>query len=518
MIKSNKLIVGIVFAISAIVLFSGCKKFLDRQPLGVTVDDIKVGALEGKALGLYGAIRNSAAQPYCGDDFENIPWVAMNGFRSDDAELVADPGASAWHQTYDNFQYTKDDWGAGLYWDKHYVFIGLCNDALDEAVKGGYTDPASIINIAEARFFRAYAYFDLVRTFGAVPKIDFKINTPAEGNKAKSTAAEIFDLIDADLTYAESKLPLTWELKFKGRLTTYAAKALLAKALMYKQQVAPSPALWTRSLALSKEVIAFAESSGQYGLVTPYWKIFKKEGELSPESIFEIQASKTAGDGNTYWSRLGQCQGVRGSGTWDLGWGWNTPSPGLVSAYETGDVRKDATILYSNQSDGGTSTGGYGLAVPNLTNALYWNKKVYNQYSDYQAAGQGTPNNEAQNTWVNHRVIRYADVLLMAAEAANETGVAANQVDATNWVNKVRNRAGLPNITFSTQAQLRTAIKQERRVEFAMEFERFFDLVRWNDAVSVLGGNGYQNKHRYYPLPTSALNSNPNLVQNPEWP
>src|SRR5687768_8354003 len=162
MIKIKKLVVAAMLALPAITLITGCKKFLDRQPLQATVDDIKVGALEGKALGLYGAIRNSAAQPYCGDGFQSIPWVAMNGFRSDDAEIVSDPGASAWHQTYDNFQYTKDDWGAGLYWDKHYVFIGLCNDALDEAEKGGYTDPGSLVNIAEARFFRAYAYFDLV--------------------------------------------------------------------------------------------------------------------------------------------------------------------------------------------------------------------------------------------------------------------------------------------------------------------------------------------------------------------
>jgi len=502
----NKHIARIVFAISAVAVFSGCKKFLDRQPLSVTVDDIKVGALEGKALGLYGAIRNSAAQPYCGDGFQSIPWVAMNGFRSDDAEIVADPGASAWHQTYDNFQYTKDDWGAGIYWDKHYVFIGLCNDALDEAERGGYSDPASLINIAEAKFFRAYTYFDLVRTYGDVPKIDFKINTPSEGNKAKSPAADIYALIDADLTYAAQYLPSTWEPKFKGRLTTHAAKALLAKALLYRQQ-------WAQSLALNKEVIA----SGQYELLVPYWKIFKKEGELSSESIFEIQASKTAGDGNTYWSRLGQCQGVRGSGTWDLGWGWNTPTASLVAAYEGGDLRKEATILYSNKSDGGTNTGGYGQTVPNLTNALFWNKKVYNQYSDYLAAGLGTPNNEAQNTWVNQRVIRYADVLLMAAEAANEVGGATNQTDATTWVNQVRNRAGLPDITFASQAQMRTAIKQERRIEFAMEYERFYDLVRWGDATTVLGGNGYQNKHRFYPIPASALNSNPNLKQNPEW-
>ncbi|HEX7905741.1 MAG TPA: RagB/SusD family nutrient uptake outer membrane protein [Chitinophagaceae bacterium] len=504
----KKLIVGAMIVIPALTILPGCKKFLDRRPLSVNVDDIQVGALEGQVLGLYGAIRNSAAQPYCGDGFQSIPWVAMNGFRSDDAEIVADPGASAWHTTYDQFVYTKDDWGAGLYWDKHYVFIGLCNDALDVAVKGNYTDPASLINVAEAKFWRAYSYFDLVRTFGDVPKIDFKINNPIDGNKPKSTVAQIYALIDADLAAAEQVLPLTWEVKYKGRLTSGAAKALHAKTLLYRQQ-------WTAALNLLTQVIG----SNQYALATPYWQIFKKEGELNSESVFEIQASKTAGDGNIYWSRLGQCQGVRGgSGAWDLGWGWNTPTASLVGAYETGDVRKDATILYSGQPDGGTNTGGYGLTLPNLSNALYWNKKVYNNYNDYLAAGLGTPNNEAQNTWVNHRVIRYADVLLMAAEAANEIGGAANQDNAKNWVNAVRARASLGNISFVSQAQMRTAIKQERRVEFAMEFERFFDLVRWGDAVTVLSGLGYQDKHRYYPIPTSALNANPNLVQNPQWP
>lgn len=499
-----KPIARVVIAISAITLFGSCKKFLDRKPLEATVDDINVGALEGKTVGLYGAIRNSAAQPYCGDGFQNIPWVAMNGFRSDDAEIVADPGASAWHQTYDNFQYTKDDWGAGLYWDKHYIFIGLCNNVLDDAVQGNYTDPASIINVAEARFFRAYAYFDLVRTYGAVPKIDFKVNTIAEGNIAKSDTAAIYNLIHSDLVYAEQHLPLVWGAKFAGRLTSWAAKALHAKALMQQRRYA-------EALPICRDII----NNGPYQLYTPYWKIFKKEGELCSESIFEIQASKTAGDGNTYWSRLGQCQGVRGSGTWDLGWGWNTPTPNLVASYEAGDVRKDATILYSNQSDGGTNTGGYGLTLPNLTNALYWSKKVYNQYSDYLAAGQGTPNNEAQNTWINHRVLRFADILLLGAEAANESAPGGSE--ATTWLNRIRNRAGLGNIAYVNQAQMRAAIKQDRRSEFAMEYERFFDLVRYGDAISVLAANNYQNKHRYYPIPNSALNANPNLIQNPEW-
>src|SRR6188768_3348763 len=106
---------GILFG--SIVL-TGCEKFLDRKPLTATLDDLNQGGLETQALGLYGAIRNSSSDPYIGDGFESIPWVGMNGFRSDDQEIVSDPGAAGWHATYDNFQYTKDDWGSSVYWDK----------------------------------------------------------------------------------------------------------------------------------------------------------------------------------------------------------------------------------------------------------------------------------------------------------------------------------------------------------------------------------------------------------------
>lgn len=484
---------------------SSCKRFLDRKPLSITSDDIPSNSLEGKALGLYGAIRSSNSDPYIGDGFENIPWIAMNGFRSDDAENIADPGASAWHQTYDNFQYTKDDWGAGMYWGKHMILIGLCNDII--AAGSASTSPADLVNVAEAKFFRALSYFDMVRTFGEVPKLDFVPANDAAKQIPKSPVADIYSLINADLTFAGQNLPTDWETKFSGRLTKWAAKTLQAKVLLYQQQ-------WGSSLALSQEVI----NSGKYSLYSPYWKIFKTEGELCSESIFEIQARKVAGDANIYWSRFGQTQGLRGASgsSWDLGWGWNTPTTNLVNAYEPGDVRKDATILVSGQPDGSTS-GGYGLTIPALTNANYWNKKVYNQYSDYIAAGIGTPNNEAQNTWVNHRVLRYADVLLMAAEAANEVGGAANSANATTWVNQIRARASLAPIAFSSQTQMRAAIKQERRVEFGMEFERFFDLVRWGDASSVLAPLGYQNKHRYYPIPGSAITENPKLVQNPDY-
>ena len=186
-----------------------------------------------------------------------------------------------------------------------------------------------------------------------------------------------------------------------------------------------------------------------------------------------------------------------------------------MNAYEPGDPRKAATILFSDSSDD-PANGGYGLTLPNLTNSAYWNKKVYTSSAERLAAGSLT-----DEEFINQRVLRYADVILMAAECENELGDGA---DAANYLEMIRARARnrnsgvLPTVVFSSQAQMRAAIKQERRVEFGMEMERFYDLVRWGDAQSALGGLGYQAKNIYYPIPTQAITlSNGVLVQNPNY-
>ena len=502
--KKNVYLWLAIFSVASIT-FTSCEKFLERKPLTATLDDYTQGGLEPQALGLYGALRNSAGEPYIGDGFQSIPWVGINGFRSDDQEIVADPGAAQWHTTYDNFNYTKDDWATGVYWDKHYLLIGNCNTILQIADSLKLTDDVNTqVNIAEARWFRALSYWDLVRNYGEIPKIDFRIYQPSDANVPKSSEAEILDLIESDLVYGTTHLPPNWPAKYKGRLTSGAAKTLLSKVYMWRKK-------FPEALALAEEVI----NSGEYELIKPYWSIWKTENELSRESIYEIQAAYKPGDGGQLWSWFGTSQGVRGSGEWDLGWGWNTPTKALVDAYEPGDPRKAATILYSGQPDD-AANGGYGKTVPNYTNALYWNKKAYT--SDAERAASGDLHG---SYFYNCRLLRYADVLLTAAEAANEVNDGAK---AETYLELVRDRARngntaiLPKVVFANQAQMRTAIKHERRVEFGVEFERFWDLVRWGDAPAVLSSLGYQAKHHWYPLPASAIASNPNLVQNPDYP
>jgi hypothetical protein len=499
--RIKQLIGSLLIAIPVVMLFTGCEKFLDRKPLTATLDDLNQGGLEGQVYGLYGAIRNGDV---AGQGFGGIPWLAMHGFRADDSEKGSSSADGAdWGVIYDEFQYVKDHWSSTTYWDQHYVLIGQANTALQLADSLGLTDDASRVNIAEAKFFRAFAYFDLVRAFGEVPKIDFRVYNPGDAKQPKASIQEIYALIDEDLDEAMANLPVVWQAKYKGRLTQAAARALKAKTLLTRQN-------WSGAFSLAQQIIL----SGQFRLLDEFSTNFKEAGENGPESIWEIQAYIGPNGTDNYFSWYGIAQGVRGSGDWDLGWGWNTPTQSLVDAYAAGDKRKAATIQASGEADGyGKTLPGSVFDVPSgPLPRKYWNKKVYPEPSMQSS----TSNRQAG--WVNQRELRYADVLLMAAEAANELGGTENQLFAERYLNQVRNRAGLGNVTFVDKAQMRTAIKNERRSELAMEGERFFDLVRWGDAETVLGPAGYVPCNKYYPIPQSAIDfSGGVLVQNPCW-
>lgn len=500
----------LTLAAPLLLLAGGCKQMLDRKPLTATLEDLNQGGLEGQIYGLYGAIRNGDV---AGQGFGGIPWLGIQNFRSDDSEKGSSPSDGAdWGVIYDQFQYVKDHWSTNTYWDHHYLLISLANTALQTADSLALNGPADVINRAEARFFRAFAYFDLVRTYGQVPKIDFRVYKVADANKPKASVAEIFALIDSDLNFAMANLPIDWSnaagvSRFPGRLTRYAAIALQAKSYLYRNpdNTGKASGNWAGTLGLCQQII----TSGKYALEPNFARIWTIAGENGSESIFEIQASVGANGTDNYFSWHAIAQGVRGAGDWDLGWGWNSPTQALVDAYtDPADKRKNATVLFS----GGTDD--YGRTVPTVPTVprAYWNKKVYPEPSEQTRTGN------RQGGWVNQRVLRYADVLLMAAEAANELGGAANQALAVAYLNQVRVRAGLGAVAFTTQAAMRTMIQNERRLELALEGDRFFDLVRWGLANAVLGPNGYTNRHRYYPIPQPAIDLYNQLVPNPEWP
>ncbi|MEO5892051.1 MAG: RagB/SusD family nutrient uptake outer membrane protein [Ferruginibacter sp.] len=534
MIKYRKLLWIFILAVPTLITVTSCKKFLDRKPLNSTLDDLNQGALEGQVLGMYTTLRTYAG-------FSSLPWIDFHSIRDDDAQKGSDINDGKEIVTeFDTYQYSKDDWAPNTYWNDHYTIVNAANDALYIADSLKVSDPASLRNVGEACFFRAYAYWELVKTYGEVPLINFKIINPTDGLINKSPVNTLYAFIDSNLQAAATLLPLNaseYGNGFTGRVTRGAANTLWAETYLFRQD-------WAKASNLCQQVI----NSAQYNLNPDYsdnWREWSSAaspggGKNSPESIFEMQANTGAGAQTNValdnGSDFGTSQQVRQNSAplaWNLGWGWNQPTQRLVDAFDTTDLRKQRTILFSGQSDGGTATGGFGNTLPPYTNPdgsgggiaqRYWNKKLYTGNDPAMRAFTGWINNNGAARWINHRIFRYAEVILMLAEADNELG---NGASAAANLELIRKRASgnlgttrtiVPVIPFVNQAQMRTAIKNERHVELAMEGKRFYDLVRWGDAVTVLGPLGYTNKARYYPIPQKAIDLTGGILkQNPEW-
>lgn len=324
---------------------------------------------------------------------------------------------------------------------------------------------------------------------------------------------KIYELIDKDLEEAVKYLPTSWS-KYPGRLTWGAARSLQARTYMMRND-------WPKMYAAANDVV----SSNLYNLNTPFEKIFREVSENGSESIFEIQCTATADKpgSNDIGSQHAAVQGVRGAGDWNLGWGWHTPTTVLANAFEQNDPRKDETLLYfaksadeAKQMIPNKPYGEKPIANGAVINAFY-NKKAYTDPSLRSKYTKG-------GYWFNIRLIRYADVVLMAAESALETG---NIDAALKHLESVRARARganptvLPEVTTRNVDQLREAIHHERRIELAMEWDRFYDLVRWGTASQVLHAAGkteYKDKHALLPIPQKMVdNSNGVLIQNPNY-
>ncbi len=358
----------------------------------------------------------------------------------------------------------------------------------------------------EIYFLRAYYYFHLVRFFGDVPLfVDKRLGLSESKTLQRSPKADVYKQIELDLNAAISTLPAIQSQK--GRATKYAAQALLGKVLLYQNKFdAAAPVL--------ESII----NANAFSLVSNFGSIFLESGENGPESVFEIQYSNTSpyynwggitrGQGNL---SVQQC-GIRGlNGTSSMpyaaGWSTNLPSQNLAAAYAAGDMRKAVTVL---------DIEAYKTANPsfNITYlvAPYKNTGLYNQ--KYLPRKGETSGQIELNYLNNFRTIRYADVLLMAAEAFNRA-TAANDIKARDYLNRVRRRAfgDLLHDINSSGATLKQAIWDERRLELAMEGDRFFDLVRTSQAATKI--TGFQTgKHEVFPIPQEEISIS-GITQNP---
>lgn len=357
--------------------------------------------------------------------------------------------------------------------------------------------------IGEIRFLRAYYHFELVKWFGPIPiKEDERFKLGDETTIPRSPVSEVYSHIEADLIYAASVLPVT-PIE-TGRATRGAAQALLGKAYLYQDKFQDAAAVLENLI-----------NDGNYSLVSDFSIIFEHEGENGPESVFEVQYTDVEGAG---FGCL-QCSegnvavgfsGVRGyeGPLYSPGFSFNVPVQEAVDQFEPGDLRKDVTILdieaWAEETGASYTTGN--------EHTGYFNRKYIPRKRRPEA--QADLNLTNPN---NYRAIRYADVLLMAAEANNRGGI--SDTKAQQYLNQVRTRAfnDENRAVTLTCAALTDAIFHERRVELMGEGHRFFDLVRTNQAAGKIDGF-VAGKHELFPVPLEEIQfSNGNWEQNPNY-
>lgn len=413
-------------------------------------------------------------------------WLGITSMISDNANKgssATDTGADK--LALDNFTFTVASVSVQNMWERWYKTIGRATYAIEYTKEYENIDQALKNRlIGQARFLRALCYFYLVRYFGDVPlqHVDITKRAPKD---------DVYSFLIADLDTAITELPLKSEYASEdlGRVTKGAARTLLAKIYLEREN-------WQQALEYANKVI----NTGEYSLFSNYGHIWREKYENGVGSIFEIQArGKAPAHGVQQYSTT---QGARGPGGW--GWGFNVPSEDLIAAYRAaGDsIRLDATVIFPGE------TLWDGRLVPESVVNRAYNQKAYS--SDNLGSGDGDK---------NIRVLRYAEVLLIKAEAANELG---NTQAALNALNKVRARVNLEPVTTTNQDSLRLAIYHERRLEFAFEHKRWFALLRTGRAEWAITNSSneeaaanFDNHYTLFPIPLAQLQKTPEMQQNP---
>lgn len=347
-------------------------------------------------------------------------------------------------------------------WARNYVGIYRANLYLSEVggieTEGNFASRTS----AEAKFLRAYYYFELLRFFENVPLLVRIISGPSEFIQTQNPVDEVYNQVALDLVEAIVDLPTEIPAEENGRISKWAAEALLARVYLFYNDVYGLELIAGETTVDRSTALAYLEdliSNSNHDLLASYDDIFRLSSEFSVESVFEI----SHGDAPVWWdwgypqggegNLAAQLQGPRvtGSAGWDRGWSFATVSNKLATDL-SGDPRYDATILDEGEIDGNLIYG-------------YQHTGFYSQKYSSDAEHYGSGGQFELNRTCNYRVIRYADVLLMAAELGSS--------NAQSYLDAVRARVGLGSVPVSMDN-----IMQERRLELALEGHRYFDVIR----------------------------------------
>lgn len=469
----------IFLSIAIVSLLGSCNDYLDIKEEG-EVEATSFFQTQDDAMQATNAVYNFLRS------WENsaFPYQFVFGVPADDVVKGSNPGDASFINVYDNFTYTLSDDGIRGYWIGQWQAVNRANQVITNVPNINMDSTLKNRLVAEAKMLRAYFYFNLVRIYGGVPIFD---GLQTNYNIPRNSVDEVYNFIISDLTSAAEVLPQSYGASDLGRVTKGAALGLLSKVYLYKKD-------WQKAYETSNQVIAMG-----YSLDSNFNHLFRIAGEFGTESVFEVNCDCDPQLNPNAGSQYAEVQGVRNQ----FGWGFFTPSAALENAFEPGDIRKELTIL----RNGETTPEGDLIAMGDANSVTTYNQKVYVPLAQNNSAC-------AYGSKQNIRILRFAEILLINAEAANELG---NTSTAITNLNKVRTRALLAGTTASTQGDLRTAIWHERRVELALEGDRFVDLVRTGQAATVLAPYGFKaGKNELFPIPLDAITqSNGVFTQNP---
>ena len=386
---------------------------------------------------------------------------------------------------------------ANFLWNAHYGAISNLNAAIGAMKKGNLRQATSAATedllMGQARFLRAYNYFMLVRMFGGLPLLTEDSEDPITAQISRSSIADVYKLIVSDFTYAMAKLPATWPAAQRGRPTSDAAKALLAKAYLTMATAPLNDVInYQKAADLARQVI----QGGRYTLVTDINKVFSVETKYGPEMMWSFNSNYADINTDPQIYRPGE---LGGWGDFSVQREWEQLIPD--------HPRKHAYIL--------TNINGIHYTQSTSAQRPFIKKFMYDKQDDY--------NN--YRSIMNMPIIRYADVLLIFAEAENMAKGGPTQ-EAVDAVNKVIDRANgnvdipaHPRLTTAmTKVAFDAAVIEERNQELAFEFDRWFDLVRKRilkeKSIPSIQAN-FSDADYLFPIPDNDIQLNPALEQNP---
>ena len=466
-------------AISTLFFLFGCsEEFLNRQPLDQEVSSNFYQTEEDAKEALVAVYDVLGYQSSPGVSW--APFVTVSDILSGDSYAGgADANDGFNEDQLNTFNITTTNQIVHSLWIKNYIGIYRANLLLEVIDGITASDEFKIRVIAECKFLRAYFYFELVRFFENIPLLTATIKGPSEYSQEQNTPKEVYDQIALDLVEAMDDLPGEIPAIENGRISKWAAKSLLGRVFLFYNGVYNADlnaGTITVNNAKALEYLEEVIADSDRGLFPDYSQLFKLAGEFSEESIFEV----SHGDSPAWWdwgyvrggegNLAAQMQGPRvtGSDNWNRGWSFAPVTQNLVTAMN-GDPRLENTVLMQDELDGDLNVG--------YQHSGYFSKKYSSDVEHWGVDGQFELNRTC-----NFRVIRYADVLLMAAELGSP--------NAQQYLDMVRERVELPSIPATLEN-----IYKERRLELSLEGIRYFDVIRRgmdyaSDELTMIGERG----------------------------